>query len=800
MNLLTSAKNYANKGLSVISTDNIKRSIPKWKDYQSKIATEHELEHMFSHPKVKGLAVIAGAISGNLEIIDVDCKYGIKWEEYSEKILDADPVLYGKLKIIKTVSNGYHIYYKCETIEGNQKLAERPATDEELTKSPMAKQYVLIETRGEGGYVCAPPTTGYQPLDSNDIPIITIDERDILLSIARSFTQVIENNVDDKNTDDNYEVTIWDDFNNKNNVIKILEDIGWKQISIKDKMILLRRPGQTSSATSGVYFTDTKIFFPHTTSSQFRNVGYTAYSITKLIKYNDNTAACLKDLQKKGYGKIKEEPFWNPSTKVINRYDLQKWLHRNYCQLYFLDKPSGVYRLISNMKKRVKEVYPVNVKEFIIKYFEERWADKEAKKKDKDSKKVDIELKKPLLPVVENIIKNASSLFSDNFFEFIDEAKLETLKDTKTTAYFPFEELVIKITADTIEGVNYDKIEQSVWENQINEFKIIIDNDYSPENTEFYQFISLISNNEIDRIEYAISAIGYILHSYKDPTRPYAIILAEETDDESKGGGTGKGIFFKAISKVIPVVTMDGKNFKPDKTFAWSRVQLGTKLVVIEDCPKNVEFERYYPTITEGMTVEKKNKDEFFIKFDDSPKLSFTTNYSIASNSEHSKRRQRVIEFAPFFNSKNTPEMKFGKLFFDGWGEGEWQKFYNFMFYCVKYYLQNGIKDVGNSDKMKNKKIKQQFGEEFLEYFLDLPGNVFKFISDEWKGFLEKYELDKKEYSLKRFKKALEIGSKIYEIEYIDRRNQQHNGLKEFCIKKNNDNYVQVINKDFDMF
>lgn len=791
MNLLQSAKNYAKKGLSVISTDNIKRSIPKWKDYQSKIASDEELEQMFNHPKVKGLAVIAGAISGNLEIIDVDCKYGIKWEDYEAKILDADPVLYGKLKIIKTVSNGYHIYYKCEVIEGNQKLAERPATEEEISKSPMSKQYVLIETRGEGGYVCAPPTPGYQPLDANDIPIITIDQRDLLLSIARSFTQLIEQNVDDKKTDDNYEVTIWDDFNSKNDVIKILEEIGWTQVSIKDKMILLRRPGQTTSATSGVYFTDTKIFFPHTTSSQFRNVGYTAYSITKLIKYNDDTAACLKDLQKKGYGKIKEEPFWNAKTKQINRYDLQNWLYHNYCQLYFLNKSSGVYRLISNKKKIVKEVYPENVKKFVIKEFENRWTKND---------KVDNDIKEKLLPVVENIIKNSSSIFSDNFFEFIKEGELKTLKDDKNTAYFPFGNEVIKITKDKIEGIKYDKINESVWENQINEFNIVINNDYSPENTTFYKFLKLISNNEQDRLDYAMSAIGYILHSYKDPARPYAIILAEETDDESKGGGTGKGIFFKAISKIIPVVSMDGKNFKPDKTFAWSRVQLGTKLVVIEDCPKNVEFERYYPTITEGMTVEKKNKDEFFIKFDESPKLAFTTNYSIASNSEHSKRRQRVIEFAPYFSTKHTPQNEFGELLFDDWKDEEWQKFYNFMFYCVRFYLQNGIKEIANSDKMKNKKIKQQFGEEFLEYFLNLPGNVFKFISDEWKSFLELYELDKKEYSLKRFKKALEIGSKIYEIEYIDRRNQQHNGLKEFCIKKNTDNYTPVIDKDYDMF
>ena len=104
MNLLQSAKNYAKKGLSVISTDNSKTSIFAWKKYQSKIATDQELEQMFNTPKAKGIAVICGAVSGNLEVIDVDCKYGIKWEDYEAKILDAHPELYARLKIIRSGS------------------------------------------------------------------------------------------------------------------------------------------------------------------------------------------------------------------------------------------------------------------------------------------------------------------------------------------------------------------------------------------------------------------------------------------------------------------------------------------------------------------------------------------------------------------------------------------------------------------------------------------------------------------------------------------------------------------------
>ena len=128
MNLLPSAKLYKKEGLSVISTDNTKRSIGQWKHYQTNIATDQQLEQMFSHPKCEGIAIIAGAVSGNLEIIDVDCKYGIDFNAYATEIRKVDILLYSKLLIVNTVSNGYHLYYRCEEIQGNQKLANRIAT------------------------------------------------------------------------------------------------------------------------------------------------------------------------------------------------------------------------------------------------------------------------------------------------------------------------------------------------------------------------------------------------------------------------------------------------------------------------------------------------------------------------------------------------------------------------------------------------------------------------------------------------------------------------------------------------
>ena len=89
--------------------------------------------------------------------------------------------------VVQTKSGGYHVYYRCEQIEGNMKLANRPATPEEIKATPHLKEVVLIETRGEGGYVIAPPTDGYTKVNEFKLKVITIDERDTLLAALPFF-------------------------------------------------------------------------------------------------------------------------------------------------------------------------------------------------------------------------------------------------------------------------------------------------------------------------------------------------------------------------------------------------------------------------------------------------------------------------------------------------------------------------------------------------------------------------------------------------------------------------------------
>ena len=119
-----------------------------WKILQNKpIENPEDLftgELVNSKLPIYGLGVITGSVNGNLEVLDIDTKNDPKgwiWEDLKTQIENTLPHLLEQFLIVQTVSGGYHIYYRCETIEGNLKLAHNESGE------------AILETRGEGGYV-----------------------------------------------------------------------------------------------------------------------------------------------------------------------------------------------------------------------------------------------------------------------------------------------------------------------------------------------------------------------------------------------------------------------------------------------------------------------------------------------------------------------------------------------------------------------------------------------------------------------------------------------------------------------
>ena len=821
---------YLQLGINTIAVNENKQAIFPWKVYQEQMVTKEELSRQMADNRAKGVAIICGSVSGNLEVIDIDTKYETYdlWMAIKEAIPSE---LYRKLHIVKTRSNGKHLIYKCEAIEKNQKLAQRLPTLEEAKNNPSIKSYTIIETRGEGGYVVAPPTSGYA-IEQQGINVISLDEREVLFEIMRSFNEIFEEQVIEAHqrpSTKDYGVSPFDDYNRRGDIVDLMQRNGWKVVKQNSERIFFLRPG-SGAEHSGSWNISMGLFSVFSVNTPFLvQKGYKLSAVFSILESAGDFKLAARKLLDMGFGEKKtsfgndierqifkkrndgaskddlvtilvkkhnksldeakamideldarwgEEicTFWDVDDKgvaSINRYKLQVFLttHGGF-RLYFYDNASTIYRLVRVKDGFVEEASTEQIKRFIKDYI-----DKLPDSFDGGVTPQDL---------LELVYKGATVLFSDAFFEFFERADLQFLKDTKDEAYFPFKNGVVTVSKKEIVLRSYGELGKVVWKTQVIDHFVIIEDDIQLEKIEYFRFIERISDNDQERYIYALGLIGYLLHNYKDPSRPFSVILAEETDNEAKGGGTGKGIFVKALGYLLNIVRVDGKNFKFDKSFAFQRVDLDTRILAIEDTRRNVDFEGFYSIITEGITVEKKNKDELFIPYKDSPKVMFTTNYTIPNSGNHAKRRQKVLEFSGYFGPSRTPEDEFGHKLFDDWDKDEWNRFFNLMFEAVQGYLGFGVLEVASSDKIKRKQIKVQFGEEFFDFFLSIleeqPGWIK--LEQLYNDFMSMSGFEKKDYSVKRFTKGIEESCTILNIAYLNKREKASGGKKMYNFNK----------------
>ena len=162
---------YRAAGLSVIPLKGDKSpTLPTWTEYQSAIPTEEQISRWYARSAI-GVGIICGAISGNIECLDVDEKYNVDDTPLLSQLaslVDAQASgLLSRLVHESSVNRGHHFVYRCTTISGSKNLARRMPTDKELKEDPKLKSQVLIETRGEGAYFACYPTPGYALLSGS---------------------------------------------------------------------------------------------------------------------------------------------------------------------------------------------------------------------------------------------------------------------------------------------------------------------------------------------------------------------------------------------------------------------------------------------------------------------------------------------------------------------------------------------------------------------------------------------------------------------------------------------------------
>jgi hypothetical protein len=344
-----------------------------------------------------------------------------------------------------------------------------------------------------------------------------------------------------------------------------------------------------------------------------------------------------------------------------------------------------------------------------------------------------------------NYFADNTRFFKEEFLSLLSTIEIYFIADTKDSSYLYYKNCAVKITKDAITTIDYLDLGGYVWKDHV------IDRMFNvgkvTESCDFKKFLFNVNGSDESRIKSMESTLGFLMHGYKNLSFCPAVILNDEVISDNPEGGTGKGLLMSALSKMKKVVTIDGKSFTFERSFAYQLVSADTQILVFDDVKKHFDFERLFSVVTEGLTLEKKNKDAIKIPFAKSPKIAITTNYAIKGSGNSFARRKWELELHQYYNKNFTPQDEFGKLLFGDWNDDDWSQFDNYMINCLKSYLVTGLVKT-KSINSNVRDLSQATSHEFIEWVglvdnddktATIPTNVRLYKNELFNSFIEDY-------------------------------------------------------------
>lgn len=504
----------------------------------------------------------------------------------------------------------------------------------------------------------------------------------------------------------------------------------------------------------------------------------------KLKQYKDkrgNPCKDFKDYVEKLYRKENVNAFTNGFDKLIhNALPMQFWTEwfgnkkTNYnlsnTRLYHFLANMGFGRYESeNIKEGfiyvrkegsiIKTLRPYEIENYVHSFLEER----------------------QMHPDLRDYVYNSPKL-SERSLSKLPGLKVDFSAADKHTQYLFFTKKVLKITASEIVEYKQGEVEKYVWEDKIIDFnfkkteahfKIAPDADGNldieilKKDNPYFNFLinasrvhwrkeleecfenrpqkeadeyfeknrfniagANLSEDEIYEqklhIINKIYCIGYLLHNYKDESKPWCVFAMDNKISETgeSHGGSGKSIGLGSLNHIrkrrFYIKGRDANVTKND--FIYHGVDENTDFILIDDANQYLDFAFFYSEITGSLKVNPKNGQPYEIPFEDSPKFLITSNFTLRDDGPSTSRRLLFTSFSDYYHENNNDEYKESRNIasdfdnrnlFTGFTEAEWNDYYNFCAQCVQFFLAHPKKISPPMDNVTKRSLRAEMGEAF---------------------------------------------------------------------------------------
>ncbi len=267
-----------------------------------------------------------GVPTGAVTCIDIDAKHqdGLI-EDFEQAMIEGGlSVILDQMPKQTTVNGGCHFFLRVQGLSDPIKNMKLARNDERET---------IIETRGQGGYVCVAPSKGYafERGDLRSIPSVGADVWQKITSVAGQFDKQPRRQIEPIKQSKSLDDAPGDDFNQRgvSEMFSILKSHGWTPCFENKRWT---RPGKSEgvSATWDSAETPNKFYvFSSNAFPLMDSESYSPFAVYATLEHAGDFTEAAKALIVQGYGKqrkaeIEDEAFAEMMTRLKESREARK--------------------------------------------------------------------------------------------------------------------------------------------------------------------------------------------------------------------------------------------------------------------------------------------------------------------------------------------------------------------------------------------------------------------------------------------------------------------------------------------